>query len=74
VQGRYKFNVFGRIMLAELSTTGWRLLVIGNDGKRSPAGGVVPSIVKEDELCQYIDGIYHEMATPNRPAVIAIDD
>jgi hypothetical protein len=74
MRGRLKFDVFGRVMVAELSATGWQLFVVGNDGKRSPAGVVVPSVVAEDELCQYLDDIYHEMATPARPAVVAIDD
>jgi hypothetical protein len=74
MHGRHKFDVFGKVMVAELSATGWQLFVMGIDGKRSPAGVIVPSVVAEDELCQYLDDIYHEMATPQRPAVIAIND
>ena len=32
-----KFDVFGRIMIAEAAADGWRLFVLGADGKRSPA-------------------------------------
>ena len=69
-----RFNVFGRIMLAELSPDGWQLFTVGNDGKRAPAGIVIPAVVEEHELGQYLDDIYHEMATPKHPVVIAIGE
>jgi len=69
---QHRFNVFGRIMLAELSPDGWQLFTVGNDGKRAPAGIVIPAVVEEHELGQYLDDIYHEMATPKHPVVIAM--
>ncbi len=64
-----KFDVFGRIMVAERSAEGSRLFVAGADGKLARADIVVPDFVHEHELEQYLDDIFHEMATPDRPRV-----
>jgi hypothetical protein len=64
-----KFDVFGKVMSAEVTDAGWRLFVLGADGKRSRADVVVPVWVTEDELTQYLDDIYHELASPKRPCV-----
>lgn len=66
---RLKFDVFGRIMVAEFSGDGWRLLVAGSDGKLAPADVVVPDFIQEHELEQYLDDVFHEMATHERPRV-----
>ena len=67
-----KFNVFGQLMLAELWSDGWLLFVLGADGKRSRANIVIPDFVQEHEIEQYLDDIYHEMATPERPSVMRL--
>jgi hypothetical protein len=64
-----RFDVFGKIMCAERTDSGWRLLVLGTDGKRSPSDVVIPSFISEDELAQYLDDIFHELASPERPSV-----
>jgi hypothetical protein len=64
-----KFDVFGRIMVAERSAAGWRLFVAGADGKLARAEIVVPDFVHEHELEQYLDDMFHEMATRERPRV-----
>ena len=69
---RLKFNVFGKIMLAERSVEGWQLYVLGTDGTRSPAGVVIPAFVHEHEVAQYLDDIFHEMSTPQRPCVVQL--
>jgi hypothetical protein len=74
VINRLKFDVFGRIMIAERSGHAWKLFVVGGDGKRSPADVVVPHFVRESELEQFLDDIFHEMATRERPSVRRIDD
>ena len=68
-----KFNVFGRIMIVEPKDGAWRLFVLGNDGKRSPSDIVIPDFVKEHELAQYLDDIFHERATRERPCVIRLE-
>jgi hypothetical protein len=68
-----KFDVFGRIMIAEPTGDGWRLYVLGADGKRCAAAEiVVPSFVVEHELAQYLDDMFHEAATPEHPSVTPI--
>ncbi len=66
---RLKFDVFGKIMSAERTDAGWRLFVLGADSKRSPSDVVVPAFVTEHELAQYLDDIFHESASLDRPCV-----
>jgi len=69
-----KFDVFGKLMSAERTDAGWRLFVLGADGKRSPADVVVPAFVTESELAQYLDDIFHESASLDRPCVKRISN
>lgn len=69
IPGALKFDVFGKIMVAERATDGWRLFTLGADGKRSPAGISIPTFVDENELTQYLDDIFHESASLDRPCV-----
>jgi hypothetical protein len=71
---RLEFDVFGKIISAERTDTGWRLFVLGAEGKRSPADVVVPDFVTEHELAQYLDDIFHEWASPDRPCVKRISN
>lgn len=68
-----RFNVFGRIVVIERQGGSWRAYAIGNDGKRSPAGFVVPDFVTEDELEQYLFDLFHELATPGNGDVRRVD-
>lgn len=70
--GPLKFNVFGRIMVVEPVDGGWELFVLGTDGKRQRSEVVIPPFVKEHELTQYLDDIFHEMATRERPGVVPL--
>lgn len=65
----HKFDVFGKIMIAEPSSNGWMLFVLGPDGKRSPADVLIPYFIQEHELGQYLDDLFHEIATPGNPCV-----
>ena len=56
-------------MIAESSNHGWQLFVLGTDGKRSLSDVVVPHFVQEHELAQYLDDLFHEMASPEHPCV-----
>jgi len=67
-----KFDVFGKVMIAEAAADGWRLFVLGADGKRSPAAVPIPDFVTESEIAQYLDDIFHESATLDRPCVLQI--
>ena len=68
-----KYNVFGRIVLAERSDEGWRLSYVGNEGKMRPADDlVVPDFIGEEELEGYLADICHEWATDQNPDVYRI--
>jgi hypothetical protein len=54
VSSQLKFNVFGKLMLAELSSEGWQLFALGADGKRSRANIVIPNFVQQHEIGQYL--------------------
>jgi hypothetical protein len=65
-------DVFGTRMLVEREGRIWRTYLLGSDGKRSLVNIAIPESVPEGELVQYFDDIYHEAATPRRPAVIRL--
>jgi len=65
-------DVFGERMLVERSGGTWRACRLGVDGKRSPVNVPIPDSITEDELAQYFDDLYHESATPRRPAVVLL--
>jgi hypothetical protein len=72
--GALKFNVFGKIMVAEHSTRGWQLFLVGAEGKRTSADVVIPEFIEEHELAQFLDDVFHESATLKHPSVIRIFD
>ncbi|MBC5768465.1 DUF7661 family protein [Ramlibacter albus] len=59
-----RFNVFGRIYAIQREGTQWQAYAIGADGKRSPAGFVVPDFIEEGEIEQFLFDLFHESATP----------
>ena len=67
-----KLDVFGKRMLVERHEGSWRTWAVGSDGKRSPVNIAIPDSISEAELVQYFDDIYHEAATPQRPAVVRL--
>ncbi len=69
-----RFDVFGRIVLVRRVQTWWETYAIGADGKRAPAGFVVPPFVEEAELEQYLFDLFHESATPGKGDVRRIPD
>jgi hypothetical protein len=52
----------------------WTAYAASNDGKRSPAGFVVPDYVTEADLVQYLEDLFHESAMPNRGDIHALED
>ena len=69
---RYRFNVFGRIIAIERVSDAWAAHLVGNEGKRRPAGLAIPSDVTHVELIQYLYDIYHEAATPTNGDIFEI--
>lgn len=64
-----RFNIFGRIVLIRREGDLWQAYAVGADGKRSPAGFVVPAFVEEAELVQFLYDLFHESATPGNGEV-----
>jgi hypothetical protein len=60
----HRFNVFGSVVLIRREAGLWQAWDIGADGKRSPAGFVVPDFIEADELEQFLFDLFHERATP----------
>jgi hypothetical protein len=69
----FRFNVYGRIVAIVGAPGTWSAFLLGNDGKRRPAGFIVPAFLPEDELCQYLADLFHESATPHNGDVLRID-
>ena len=59
-----RFNVFGRIVEVRREGAQWQVYRVGVDGKRTPAGFVVPDFVEEEELAQFLEDLFHESASP----------
>jgi hypothetical protein len=68
-----RFNVFGRIVAIQREGALWQAYAIGADGKRSPAGFVVPDFIEEAEMEQYLFDLFHESATPGNGNVRRIE-
>ena len=69
----HRFNVFGRIILIQREAGLWQAYALGADGKRSPAGFVVPDFVALPEIDQYLFDLFHENATPGNGDVRRIE-
>ena len=59
-----RFSVFGRIVVVQREAGLWQAYAVGADGKRSPAGFVIPDFIDEEEMAQYLFDLFHESATP----------
>lgn len=68
-----RFNVFGRIYLIQRERGLWQAYAVGAEGKRSPAGFVVPDFIEEGEMEQFLFDLFHEMATPGNGDVRRIE-
>jgi hypothetical protein len=67
---RLEFDVFGRRVLVERTSTGWRALYPGPEGKARVAHDIViPADTPEVELRQYLADFCHEWGSPERPDV-----
>lgn len=58
-----RFNVFGRLFAVQREGAAWQAYVLGSDGKRGPAGFVIPDFITEEEMEQYLFDLFHESAT-----------
>lgn len=58
-----RFSIFGRIVLIQREQGLWQAYAVGADGKRVPAGFVVPDFIEEGEMAQFLFDLFHENAT-----------
>jgi hypothetical protein len=65
----WRFDVFGTLIAVVATTAGWETYLLGTEGKRRPAGFVVPDFVTADELAQFLADLFHESATPTNGEV-----
>ena len=73
MQREHRFNVFGNLVAIRAVEGGWRAFDLGNEGKRRPAGFVVPAFVEAAGLRQYLADLFHESAKRSNDQVIALD-
>ena len=67
---RLKYNVFGQVMSVQRQNGEWLLYREPDVGMRSRIYEVViPASLEKVEIAQYLDDIYHEMATEQHPTV-----
>jgi hypothetical protein len=66
----YRFDVFGRSIEVARERDNWVPYLLGQEGKRRRADFIIPAFVAGDELLQYLDDLFHESASPSRPAVV----
>ncbi|MDR7270389.1 hypothetical protein J2X20_003047 [Pelomonas saccharophila] len=64
-----RFNVFGRLFDIERRGEQWLALYVGNDGKRAPAGFVIPEFVTDGELEQFLFDLFHEQAAYKKGSI-----
>ena len=69
----YRFNVFGNVAAIRAVEGGWEAFWLGNEGKRRPAGFVVPAFIEAADLRQYLADLFHESAKRSNDQVTAID-
>lgn len=68
----YRFDVFGRRMAIARSDGAWVAYLLGVEGKRRRAVFEIPDCVAADELAQYLDDLFHEDASRERPSVVSL--
>lgn len=67
-----RFNVYGRLFDIERSVDRWSVLAVGNDGKRAPAGFVIPEFVADADLEQFLFDLFHEQAAYKKGGIFRV--
>ena len=68
-----RFNVFGRLFDIERRGEQWSVLSVGNDGKRAPAGFVIPEFVTAEEVEQFLFDLFHEQSAYKKGGIFHVD-
>lgn len=66
---RLRFDVFGRDIIVESTHSGWKAYFAGSDGKRRPADFPIPEHLSAEDIAGYLDDLFHENATADKPVV-----
>jgi hypothetical protein len=61
-----RFDVFGQVFLIRRVADQWEAFAVGADGKRGPAGFIIPEFIEDAELEQFLFDLFHESAMPGR--------
>jgi hypothetical protein len=69
----HRFNVFGHLFDIERRGERWSALAVGNDGKRAPAGFVIPEFVADAELEQFLFDLFHEQAACKKGGIRRVE-
>lgn len=67
-----RFNIFGLLFDIERRGDQWSVLAVGNDGKRAPAGFVIPEFVAGEELEQFLFDLFHEQAAYKKGGIFRV--
>lgn len=67
-----RFGVFGRLFDIERREGRWSVLAVGSDGKRAPAGFVIPEFVTDEELEQFLFDLFHEQAAYKKGGIVRV--
>ncbi|GAA5444935.1 hypothetical protein Misp06_03127 [Microbulbifer sp. NBRC 101763] len=70
----YSYSIFGREVIIERHNDGWLAFFQGPEGKRRPAGIIIPFEITEGELAQYLSDLCHEWASERYQDVILLKE
>ncbi|MEY4668282.1 MAG: hypothetical protein RL518_981 [Pseudomonadota bacterium] len=71
----YRFDVYGRIIVIERGPGNtWVAYYQGADGKRGKADFPIPARLSSGDLESYLEELFHEWASPERPAVLRLEE
>lgn len=68
-----KLNVYGKKIEVSKISGNWTVFYLGNEGKKRAAHDIViPHELKENEIINYIEDLFHEWATPSNNKIVEI--
>ena len=69
-----KLNIYGKKIEIIRYGENWKVFYLGNEGKKRIADDIViPESLKEEELKDYIQDLFHEWSIPSNNQIIEID-
>ncbi len=72
-QMEYRFDVYGKMILCVTRSHGhWEVRQLVADGKRMLSDVVIPPAIQVESLERYLEELFHEWSTPERPEVIRL--